>query len=62
VWKLTVKIFNATGTKVATLLDANLCKGMYKTNFDAGNLKEGIYHSRLSVNRETSTGKLVLIK
>jgi hypothetical protein len=35
---------------------------MYTTNFDAGNLPEGIYHSRLSVNGEISTGKLVLIK
>ncbi len=59
---VTLEIFNATGTKVATLLDASLGQGMYKTNFDAGNLPEGIYHSRLSVNGETSTGKLVLIK
>jgi len=59
---VTLEIFNATGTKVATLLDASLGQGMYTTNFDAGNLPEGIYHSRLSVNGETSTGKLVLIK
>ena len=59
---VTLEIFNATGTKVATLLDASLGQGIYKTNFDAGNLPEGIYHSRLSVNGETSTGKLVLIK
>jgi len=37
-------------------------EGIYKTNFDAGNLPEGIYHSKLTVNGETSTGKLVLIK
>ncbi len=59
---VTLEIFNATGTKVATLLDAHLAQGMYTTNFDAGNLPEGIYHSRLSVNGEISTGKLVLIK
>ena len=57
-----LEIYNATGTKVATLLDAPLGQGIYKTNFDAGNLPEGIYHSKLTVNGETSTGKLVLIK
>ena len=57
-----LEIYNATGTKVATLLDAPLGQGIYKTNFDAGNLPEGIYHSKLIVNGETSTGKLVLIK
>ncbi len=59
---VTLEIFNATGTKVATLLDSNLSQGMYKTNFDAGNLPEGIYHSKLTVNGESSTGKMVLIK
>ena len=57
-----LEIYNATGNKVATLLDAQLGQGIYKTNFDAGNLPEGIYHSKLTVNGETSTGKLVLIK
>jgi hypothetical protein len=59
---VTLEIYNYTGSKVATLINNNLSQGIFKTNFDAGDLPEGIYYSKLTVNGQSSTDKLVLIK
>jgi hypothetical protein len=60
--KVQLEVYNYTGTKVATLIDSSLGQGMYKTNFDAGNLPEGIYYTKLTVDGQTSVSKMVLIK
>jgi hypothetical protein len=60
--KVQLEVYNYTGTKVATLIDSSLGQGMYKTNFDAGNLPEGIYFTKLTVDGQTSVSKMVLIK
>lgn len=60
--KVQLEVYNYTGTKVATLIDSKLGQGMYKTNFDAGNLPEGIYYTKLTVDGQTSVSKMVLIK
>jgi hypothetical protein len=59
---VTLEIYNYTGNKVATLINNNLSQVIFKTNFDAGDLPEGIYYSKLTVNGQSSTDKLVLIK
>lgn len=59
---VTLEIFNFSGTKVSTLIDTQLSQGIYKTNFDAGDLPGGIYYSKLSVDGNSTTGKMVLIK
>jgi hypothetical protein len=60
--KVQLEVYNYTGSKVATLIDSKLGQGMYKTNFDAGNLPEGIYYTKLTVDGQTSVSKMVLIK
>lgn len=57
-----LEIFDFLGNKVAELVNSNLNAGIYKTIFKAGDLSEGIYFSKLSVNGRTITRKLVLIK
>ncbi len=59
---VTLEIFNYTGTKVATLIDSKLSQGIYKTNFDAGDLPGGIYYSKLTVDGNASTGKMIIMK
>lgn len=57
-----LEIFNYTGTKVANLLNTKLSPGIYKTIFKAGDLPNGMYFAKLTVDGRTTTGKLVLIK
>jgi hypothetical protein len=57
-----LEIFNYTGTKVANLLNTKLSLGIYKTIFKAGDLPNGMYFAKLTVDGRTTTGKLVLIK
>lgn len=57
-----LEIFNYTGTRVALLLNTNLAAGIYSTIFKAGDLPNGIYFSKLTVDGVISTGKLVLSK
>ena len=59
---VTLEIFNYTGTKVATLIDSQMAQGIYKTNFDAGDLPGGIYYSKLTVDGNASTGKMIIMK
>jgi hypothetical protein len=60
--KVQLEVYNYTGTKVATLIDSSLGQGMYKTNFDAGNLPEGIYFTKLTVDGQTSVSKIIIMK
>jgi len=59
---VTLEIYNYNGTKVSTLVNQKFAEGVFKTNFDSGDLPEGIYHSRLTVNGKTTIGKIVIIK
>jgi hypothetical protein len=59
---VTLEIYNYNGSKVSTLVNQKFAQGIFKTNFDAGDLPEGIYHSRLTVNGKTTIGKIVIIK
>ena len=59
---VTLEIYNYNGSKVSTLVNQKLAQGVFKTNFDSGDLPEGIYHSRLTVNGKTTIGKIVIIK
>ena len=58
--KLTV--FDILGKEVATLVNENLQPGTYQTNFDAGNLKSGIYFYKLSTSEFSDVKKMILLK
>jgi len=62
-----LKIYNALGTQVATLLDEALRPGEYEVRFDADGLEPGIYYYMLEVVKEekqyiiVETNKMILL-
>lgn len=59
---VSLKIFDALGREVMTLVNAQQSTGSYKVTFDAGNLTSGIYFYKLSSNGFTETKKMMLLK
>lgn len=63
--KVTLKIFDAIGNQIATLIDKELNSGSYSFHFDASrfnNPASGIYFYQLKANQFTRTKKFVLTK
>ena len=58
----TLRVYNAVGQEVATLISEELMPGTYQTTWDAGKLSSGVYFYRLSVNGFQETKKLFLLK
>ena len=58
----TLKIHNALGEEVATLVDGQLSPGTFKTEWDAGDMASGMYFARLTAGQYTETRKLMLVK
>ncbi|MDP1677510.1 MAG: endonuclease [Bacteroidota bacterium] len=59
----TLKIYDAIGREVATLVNENLEAGVYhQKTFDARNRSSGIYFSRLTSNGKSQVKKLLLLK
>ncbi|MEW6060871.1 MAG: LamG-like jellyroll fold domain-containing protein, partial [Bacteroidota bacterium] len=59
----TLKIYDAIGREVATLVNENLGAGVYhQKTFDAGNLSSGIYFVRLKNNGNQVMKKMLLMK
>jgi len=59
---VTLKIFNALGQEVTTLVSNKLSSGSHKYIWDASDLASGIYYYKLEAGEYTQTRKLVLIK
>ena len=57
-----LKIFNAIGQEVATLINEEKSAGSYKVNFNASNLPSGVYFYRLAAGNYIETKKMVLLK
>jgi len=57
-----LKIYNAIGEEVATLVNEYQQVGYYSTNFDAKNLSSGIYFYKLQVGGFVETKKMTLLK
>lgn len=60
--KVQLKIFNALGQEVSSLVNELQQAGSYKISFNAKNLSSGIYFYTISAGKYTSTRKMVLIK
>ncbi|HRJ86483.1 MAG TPA: T9SS type A sorting domain-containing protein, partial [Ignavibacteria bacterium] len=58
----TLKVYDATGSEVSTLVSDNLVTGKYTVDFDASNLSSGIYYYRLESNGLIKTNKMSLVK
>ncbi len=58
----TLKVFDATGSEIKTLVSKELASGKYTVDFDASNLSSGIYYYRLESNGQIKTNKMSLVK
>lgn len=58
----TLKIFDALGREVQTLINEKLSPGIYETAFNAAILPSGVYFYRLQAGSFTDTKRMTLIK
>lgn len=59
---VTIKVYNALGQEVATVLNENLPAGQYETKFDGANLSSGVYIYKMTAGSYTESKKMVLMK
>jgi len=59
---VTLKVYNALGQEVATLVDGMKEAGVYATKFDGNSLASGLYIYQLKTSDFTSTQKMLLVK
>ncbi len=59
---ISLKIYNVSGQPVHTLIEKKILPGRYKTYWNTEELAGGIYFARLTIGKDTSTKKLILIK
>jgi len=60
--RVTLKIFNAIGAEVATLVNEVLGAGVHAVDFNATNLPSGVYFSVMQVGEVRQVRRLVLMK
>jgi photosystem II stability/assembly factor-like uncharacterized protein len=59
---VTLKIYNALGKEVETLINEKLSLGTYEINWDASQYPSGIYFYRLRTDNFNETKKMIMIK
>ncbi|MCP5062368.1 MAG: T9SS type A sorting domain-containing protein [Ignavibacteriae bacterium] len=59
---VTLKIYDALGKEITTLVNGEKLRGKYSITFDASNLTSGIYFYSLTTGSFKETKKLILIK
>jgi photosystem II stability/assembly factor-like uncharacterized protein len=59
---VSLKVFDALGKEVQTLIDQNISAGFYETKFNAENLSSGIYFYKLVTDKFTDVKKMVVVK
>lgn len=59
---VSLKVFDAIGNEITTLVNTNQEKGIHTALFDAGNLSQGIYYYTLNYNNQTISHKMLLVK
>lgn len=60
--RVMLKVYNALGREVATIIDEILKQGHHKVLFGSSDLSSGIYFTRLFVNDQIFTVKMLLLK
>jgi hypothetical protein len=60
--KVSLKVYDMLGRKVATLVNEIKEPGIYEVKFDAGNLSSGIYYYALEAGNFRDIKKLILLK
>jgi len=59
---VSLKVYDALGREVATLVNENLEAGYYQRTFNANNLASGVYFTRLQSNGKQMMKKMLLVK
>ena len=59
---VTLKVFNALGEEVRTLVNSNLAKGTHNISFNADGLSSGFYLYRLESGNQVQVRKMMLLK
>ena len=59
---ITLKVFNALGEEVKTLVNGNLSKGTHSINFNANGLSSGFYLYKLESGNQVQVRKMMLLK
>ncbi len=59
---VSLKVYDALGKEVATLVKKSLAKGNYEVNFNAKSLASGIYIYTLKANNYSESKKMLLMK
>ena len=59
---VSLKVYDANGREVATLLNANKASGNYSIEFNASSLASGIYYYTLTAGSFTDSKKMILMK
>jgi hypothetical protein len=60
--KVTIKIYDVTGSEVVTLVDEIREAGYYSAEFDGSNLASGVYFYRITSGEFVNVKKLILVK
>lgn len=60
--RTTLKVFNAIGQQVATLVDGDLPAGTHRVTFESSNLPAGIYLYQLEAGGRKEVHKMALVK
>ena len=59
---VTLKVYDALGKEVATLIDGYMTAQSYQVEFDASSLASGVYFYTLNTDNFTQTMKMILMK
>ncbi|HPS65226.1 MAG TPA: T9SS type A sorting domain-containing protein [Ignavibacteria bacterium] len=59
---VTIKVYNLNGKEIAVLVSGIYGEGIYKINWNAGNLSSGIYIYKIQAGNFSDTKRLTLIK
>jgi uncharacterized delta-60 repeat protein len=59
---VTLKIYDALGREIATLVNEQLKAGTYQVDWNASNYASGVYYYRLATKDYVETKKMILIK
>jgi hypothetical protein len=59
---VTLRVYNALGKEVETLLSENMIAGGHEVVFDASSLPSGLYFYQIITNGFTDTKKMLLVK
>jgi hypothetical protein len=59
---VSVKVYNITGTEIATLVNEVKDPGSYSVTFNAAKLSSGVYFYKITAGKFSSVRKMILIK